>query len=270
MLKPISEAHSIESISLICEFSGEVDGNGLAVVRDEASRLKVKFPIRRTIRKGRPDAHDPQGSLPDVVGHAYINKLADKEVTRFDILQSRASFTSKAYTDFNSFLAEASFALSIAYQAYAKSGHNIDRIILSYRDEFVSDNIDWPIQEALNPETKYIAKACLREGDFWHSQIGVFDSELPRGLPLLHNIKVSHVIVTTDDTEPTASGDARYVLAIDLLHVLKVAEVDTGDSFSAMLEENAHALRNYHKTILKDMLSDSMAEKIGLARHEGR
>lgn len=270
VLKPISEAHSIESISLICEFSGEVDGNGLATVRNEASRLKVKFPIKRTIRKGRPDAHDPQGSSPDVVGHAYVNKSAEKEVTRFDIFQSRASFTSKAYTDFNSFLAEASFALSIAYQAYSRSGHNIDRIVLSYRDEFVSDRIDWPIQETLNTDTKYIAKACLREGDFWHSQIGVFDNDHPRGLPLLHNVKVSHVILTTEDMEPAPFAEVKYILAIDLLHVLKVAEADSGDSFSAMLEESAHMLRNTHKTILKDILSESMAERIGLARNEGR
>ncbi|MEE5088364.1 TIGR04255 family protein [Pseudomonas alliivorans] len=270
MLKPISEAHSIESISLICEFSGEVDASGLAMVRTESSRLKGRFPIKRTIRKGRPDAHDPQGSSPDVVGHVYVNKLAEKEVTRFDIFQSRASFTSKAYTNFNSFLADASFALSLAHQAYSKSGHTIDRIVLSYRDEFVSDTIDWPIHETLNTDTKYIAKACLREGDFWHSQIGVFDNDQPRGLPLLHNIKVSHVILTNEDGEPAPFAESKYILAIDLLHVLKVTEPNSGESFSAMLDESAHTLRDFHKNILKDILSDKMVERIGLARNEGR
>ncbi len=270
VLKPISEAHSIESISLICEFSGEVDGNGLAAVKNDAVRLKSRFPIRRTMRKARPDAHDPQTPSADVVGHVYINKSSDKEVSRFDIFQNRASFTSKVYTDFNSFFAEAAFTMSIAYQAFSKSGHNLDKIVLSYTDYFVANDIDWAIEEALNPETKYIAQACLKKGEFWHSQIGVFDRDQPDSLPLLHNIKAGNLLMSKDTDFEEEDSEDKYVLSLELLHVQKVDEVKSANEFNSVLEKIAQALRTHHKVILGDILSPEMATRIGLVRKEGR
>ena len=79
VLRPIFDAHSIETISLTLEFSGDVDQLGLSVVRDEASRLKVKLPIRRIMRKNSPPSHDSQGTNSEVKGYLFLDKISEKE-----------------------------------------------------------------------------------------------------------------------------------------------------------------------------------------------
>lgn len=52
MLKPILDVHSIEAISLTCQYDGEVNSVGLSVIKEEASRLKLKYQSRRVARRG--------------------------------------------------------------------------------------------------------------------------------------------------------------------------------------------------------------------------
>lgn len=271
MLKPVFDAHSIESISLTCEFSGEVDHVGLTVIKDEASRLKVKLPIRRIMRKSIQTAHDAQSPNEEVKGYLFLNKNLERETSRFEIINARAQYTSKAYTNFASFLAEAIFSLGIANTAFQKSGHYIDRLILSYKDEFISDTIDWDIESAINLNTSHIAKICLKRSDFWHSSMGYFADNGPDAPLLLHNIRAGHSLLREDiingDNEDSID---KYVFSLELFHVLDITEPDLFNDFANELSVKADYLRSEHKKILTDILSNEMAARIGLTKPEQR
>ncbi|MPQ83836.1 hypothetical protein F0170_07465 [Pseudomonas sp. MAFF 730085] len=264
MLRPIFDAHSIETISLTLEFSGDVDQLGLSVVRDEASRLKVKLPIRRIMRKNSPPSHDSQGTNSEVRGYLFLDKISEKENNRFEIFGAKAQFSSRTYTNFASFLAEADFSLRIAHEAFGKSGHYVDRIILSYKDEFVSDTINWDIDSAINPDTTHIAKACLERNDFWHSAMGYFQDTGESEPLLLHNIRAGHSLLREDILDGDNESINKYLLTLELFHILDIMQPEKFESFTTELGEKANYLRVEHKKILSDILSLEMAARIGL------
>lgn len=271
VLKPVFDAHSIESISLTCEFSGDVDHVGLTVIKDEASRLKVKLPIRRIMRRSTQAAHDAQSPSEDVKGYLFLNKHLEKETSRFEIINSRAQYTSRTYTNFASFLADATFSLGIAHAAFLKSGHFMDRLVLSYKDEFVSDVIDWDIESAINVDTSHIAKMCLKRSDFWHSSMGYFADNGPDEPLLLHNINAGHSLLREDiiNGDDEESVD-KYLFSLELFHILDIMRPALFEDFAKELFDKANYLRTEHKKILTDILSPEMAARIGLLKPEQR
>ncbi len=190
-------------------------------------------------------------------------------MTRFEIFQKRASFTSRAYTNFASFFAEAAFTMGIANHAFAQSGHKIDRIVLTYNDEFIAEDIDWPIEEALNPNTDFVAKACLQRGEFWHSSIGFFDKRQSEDEHLLHNVKISHALIMPDDATTGDDTELKYILSLELFHVLKISDSQTDETFLPLLESCTMFLRTEHKIILANLLSEKLRKRIGLSKDDG-
>lgn len=263
MLKPFFEAHSIEAITLTCEFDGEVDAHGLTAVKDEASRLKLKYSTRRVARKSVSAAPDNHSSPPEVRGYLFLNKDGEKEKNRFEVINDNAIYTSRSYTNFKSFFADAAFSLKIGYSAFERSGKKLEKVILAYKDQFISNNIE-DVLAGVKKDSPYIASACLVKNNFWHSNIGFFDADLLKeNETFLNNVKVHHSLITDGNEEDTDDIEVTHALNVETYHVLGVDDF-SAENFNENLEIAAFKLRARHKEIITSIISDELATLVNL------
>ncbi|MDG9884087.1 TIGR04255 family protein [Pseudomonas sp. GD04058] len=260
MLKPKYEAHSIASISLTCEYDGEVDAHGLTALKDEMSRLKVKYKTRRVARKSNTG---DSTSSAEVRGYMFLNKDGDEEINRFEIISDSSTVTSRSYTSFLSFFAEAAFGLEIAHNSFLKSERKLEKIVLGYKDLFTSDEIN-DIVLGVNPDSQHLPPACIKKANFWHSNVGFFDEDLAEEDQILHNVRVNHSLVRVNGEDLESIDDeAQHALILETYHILSTHQ-DSHQPFKEQLENAAYRLRARHKEILNDILAPELANRIGL------
>ncbi|WP_158238182.1 TIGR04255 family protein [Pseudomonas sp. 382] len=265
MLKPIFEAHSIESISLTCEYDGAVDAHGLSVIKDEGSRLKLKYSARRVARKSANPNAENHSSQPEVKGYLFLNRDGDREKSRFEVINSNCVYTSKNYINFKTFLADAAFSLKIGHEAFSKSGRRLEKIILSYKDQFVTTNSE-EVLEGVNPACPYIASACLNQNNFWHSNVGFFSQDFGDETTLLHNIRIHHSLVKDNDFDDEDT-ELTHALIVECHHVLGMSDEDVSD-FENTFEDTSNRLRSTHKEMLLEILSADLISAIGLKKEK--
>ncbi|MEE4947095.1 hypothetical protein PS689_00575 [Pseudomonas fluorescens] len=261
MLKPFFEKHSIEAISLLCEFSGEVDRAGLDFVRGEAKLIQRRLPFRRIKRRAPAGAaaHELTASQPEVVGYMFLQKAHDEETENFEISGDRASFSSMAYSSFESFFADSLFYLTKANDAFAISGNRLKRVLLRYKDSFSSEFMDWEPYESLRLGSPYLLSPAIQKGEFWHFEAGFFAPVTAPDI-LLNNYKVEHNLSVSDsDTQ-----DSSFILNIKLVHLFESPSFGSSTDFSETLRSTVELLRHQHKQIFYNILSDGLAERIGL------
>lgn len=267
MLKPLFDTHSIEAISVTCEFTEDVSSAGLEIIRAEAKRLQTKLPYRRVRRKAAQNmpSHDLTASAPAVVGYMFYSKTKDEESDSFEIYEQRAAYTSKAYSNFDSFLADSSFYLELAKSAFAHSDAKLKRIVLRYQDKFTSETADWEPLDSLRENSKYLPAVCLaRKDDFWHAATGFFGTAMASDL-LLHNIKADHSVRKVGDD----FDENEYIVSIDCIHVYEFspAKVISAEGvFKNSYTETLEYLRKENKNILHEILSDELSARIGLKK----
>lgn len=259
MLKPLFESHSIDAITILCEYTADVEKTGLDFIRGEAKLIQRKLPFRRVKRKGAASlpSHDISAGQPEVLGFGFLQKVMDEETENFEISGERTSFTSQRYSSFESFFADSVFFLSKAHHAYELSGAKLKRVILRYEDTFTSDIAEWEPYESLREGSPYIPSAIIKKGDFWHTEAGFF-SQTDDGL-LLNNYKIQHNI----QTELDADGII-YLLKLHLTHLFESAHLQKISDFPSELKVAIERLRIEHRKILRGILSDELAKTIGL------
>lgn len=265
MLKPQFDTHAIESISVTCEFTAEISAVGLDAIKVEAKRLQNRLPYRRIRRKAGQgtSAHDSLGNPSEIVGYMFYSKNMEEECDSFELHDTLATYTTKAYSNFNGFNADCLFYLDIANLAFTKSDAKLKRVIVRFINKFSSPEVNWEPRAALNADSKFLPKICLeREGDFWHFSVGVFGQAL-EGSHLLHNIKAHHGIRRNgDDLE-----DSEFVFTLESLHVNDFRDVDaTGQSYSEKLDATIQNIRNQNSYILSEILSEELSARIGLKK----
>lgn len=264
MLKPINSAHSIESISLACEYDGDVSSVGLSLIKEESNRLKLKYQHRRVARRSSQSSDSLSSSGLEVFGYLFISKDGEKEVSKLEIVESGSSATSFAYTSFKSFVADVSFGLVAAHKAFLSSDRRLKKIVLSYRNSFVAENA-FDLNSAVRRPNAYVAEACLQKDNFWHSRIGFFSND-PLTYPMvLHNVSLQHKLLQ-EQHEIDDGDEITHRLQIDTHHVHGVDDFVGLEQFEALLEQTAIFLRDKNSEILGSLISDEMISAIGLPR----
>jgi uncharacterized protein (TIGR04255 family) len=265
VLKPLFDKHSIEAVTLLCEFTADIDKAGLDFIRGESKLLQRKLPYRRVKRRGVLGAavHDLSAAQPEVLGFMFLQKTLDEETEIFEISGERASFTSKAYSNFESFFADSSFFLEKANDAFSISGAKLKRVMLRYKDAFSSKEIDWEPYESLRQGSPYLPVPVIKKGDFWHCEAGFFVHSENEDV-LLNNYRVEHTVVQNEED----AGDFEFFLNIYLTHLLESKALREADSFTIALRDVVDKLRKEHRIIFSGILSDDLSARIGLLTPE--
>ncbi|WP_146041255.1 hypothetical protein [Pseudomonas sp. MPR-ANC1] len=264
MLKPMLDAHSIESITLTCEYDGDVSSVGLSVIKEEASRLKLKYQNRRIARRPVNQGDSFSSEAADILGYSFLSKDSERDISKFDIINENALVTSFAYTSFKAFLADVSFSLSVAHRAFLLSERKLDKIVLSYRNSFIADSAD-EIHKAIRSSSPYIANVCLSKVNFWHSRIGFFSNE-PLQYPLfLHNVEATHKLLKVEEGSFEEDAKNIHQLQIDTHHVMNINIPVGVEEFGHLIEARSTDLRDKHLQILRGIITDEVAGLINLS-----
>lgn len=265
MLKPILDVHSIEAISLTCQYDGEVNSVGLSVIKEEASRLKLKYQSRRVARRGGNHGDSFSSEASDIFGYSFVRKDSGRELGKFELVNDRAVVVSYAYTGFKDFLADVSLGLELAHKAFLRSERKLEKIVLTYKNSLVS-NDHQEIDGAVRDRSPYIAAACLEKGNFWHSRIGFFSNDHLTYPLTLHNIEASHKLLLKEDGEQDDDAPNVHQLQVDIHHVRSVGEPVDAEGFLGFLEAQAYELRDKHRDILCGIFTDEVLGLIGLSK----
>ena len=265
VLRPMLDAHSIESVTLTCEYDGDINSAGLSVIKEEASRLKLKYQNRRIARRPSGQGDSFNSEQADILGYSFLSRNSEKDLSKFDIVNDNSNATSFAYTNFKSFLADILFSLEIAHKAFSKSERKLEKIVLSYSNSFLADNAE-QIHNSIRVGSPYVASACLDKTNFWHSRIGFFSND-PYEYPLvLHNLEVTHKLLKGEGEEFEDGGLHTHQLQIDNHHVISVSDTVSVDEFSKYVEARAYELKNKHVEIFSGVLKDEVLSMIGLSK----
>ncbi|WP_152666433.1 hypothetical protein [Pseudomonas putida] len=264
MLKPINSAHSIETISLSCEYDGDVSSVGLSVIKEEATRLKLKYQHRRVARRSPSSSDSLSSDKPEIFGYLFSSKDGERDISKLEIIEDNSSATSFAYTNFKSFIADVSFGLICAHKAFVNSGRSLQKVVLSYRNSFLAENAT-EINSAIRRPSRYVAEACLAQDNFWHSRIGFFSNEPYKYPIVLHNISLAHKLLQEED-EINEGVELVHRLQIDSHHVFGVKDPVSIEDFESFLEDKAHYLRDKNSEILGGMINDDVMSLIGLPK----
>ncbi|WGV21946.1 hypothetical protein QIY50_07030 [Pseudomonas putida] len=266
MLKPQYDTHAIDSISVTCEFTSEVTAAGLETIRTEAKRLQNRLPYRRVRRKAGQGvtAHEALTSAPEPVGYMFYSKNKDDEESdSFEIHEAFARYTTQAYSNFNSFVADSSFYLETANTAFEKSNAKLKRVVVRFLNKFVTTDENWEPSESLKGNSKYIPQVCLeKKGDFWHFAIGVFGKAADNS-HLLHNIRASHGVQKIGEDW----DNSEYIVTLDLVHVNDFWDPeDASNNFSEVFQKTLNNIRIHNSCILDEIVSDELSARIGLKK----
>lgn len=260
MLKPLFDKHAIESISLLCEFDGEIEKAGLDLIRDESKAFQRKLPYRRIKRKGNaaPQSHETSHS-PEPIGYMFLQKdRKERDIEWFEVSGDKAIFSSKSYLSFESFLADCSVYMDTAFQAFFKTGIRPKRLVLRYRDIFSSEHINWEPYENLRADSRFLPHACIRKGDFWHIEAGFFGTE--HDAINLSNYRVEHRIELHEDDE---DREPEFFLQLTLLHMTELAEPSANPTFES-IKDSVEFLRQQNRKLLHGIITEELASTIGL------
>lgn len=265
MLKPQYDTHAIDAISVTCEFTSEVTAAGLETIRTEAKRLQSRLPYRRIRRKAGQGVttHEALTSAPEAVGYMFYSKNKDdEECDSFEIHEALARYTTQAYSNYNSFIADSSFYLELANSAFEKSNAKIKRIAIRFLNKFLTDDENWNPTESLRSDSKYIPRVCLeKKGDFWHFSIGIF-GKAAEDSHLLHNIRASHGVQKFGEDW----NNNEYVVTLDIVHVNDFWKPETISDFSKLYHETLNNIRFQNSYILDEIVSNELSARIGLKK----
>lgn len=262
MLNTGTNPHSIKAIAFVCEFDREVSPAGLELVVTEHKRFRKRLILREPMRNLE---FQLQGSAKllqkdNIAGYRFSSKAPDNSDTVwYEIANNRAVFCLTDYVNFATFSGEVFYYIGLAIKAFSKGGATLTRTTLEYRDEFLSDVIDWPPYETLRENTDYIAKAAITQGKLWHSHIGFYtDSEYGT---LLNQARVEHERIGNEQDD-----NIEYRLAITLTHILSESPLYAAmtDEISDTLSSLLNALHDHHKFLFRKLITEEQAVAIGL------
>ena len=121
---------------------------------------------------------------------------------------------------------------------------------MEYRDEFLSDSVDWEPSALLSLESGYLTRQAVRKGQYWNSHYGYFD-ELDGRLSVNAG-KINHIEVADDYDDARMSQ-----VNITMTHGVAL---EAGADWQALVP----SLRQVHKEQFTDILSKEMLGTIGL------
>lgn len=261
MLKPANEAHSIKAVAFVCEFDKELSDAGMTDILSESKRFRSKLLLKQALHTMKFPLHSSSSSgMPvsnNISGYRFFTKAPDNsDKVWFEIAANRLVYCTNEYYSFDNFLAEVLHFASLGWKAQALAGGRLTRVTIEYRDEFVSDDIDWDPSELFKTNSGYLANSSMVKGEFWHSHCGFYSHD---DMKVLNNIRVEHI------AEGDADDDSRvYKAAITLTHTADLADpVEYSDEHQLNIKRFLMPLRAKHKEIFSEILSEQKLTDIG-------
>lgn len=261
MLKPANDAHSIKAVAFVCEFDQEISQEGLNLLSLAFKRFRARLPLKRTVRSIALQLQGESKMQPaeTVAGYRYFTRdQKNSDKVWFEVSGSRAIYWTSEYVSFDSFQSEAIYFSEIACEVFFAGGAQLNKAIIEYRDEFISDTINWNPLEALRENTPFVSNGAITQGNLWHSHCGFF-SNCEEGR-ILNNIRVDHTIENSDN-----EVNINYVLALTILHALSIepALVKEQGNVKEKISLYINSLRKQHKNIFSQILNDEQLTAVG-------
>lgn len=261
MLKPANDAHSIKAVAFVCEFDQEISHDGLNLVALAFKRFRSRLPLKRTVKNIALQLQGESKMQPaeSISGYRFYSKAHDNtEKVWFEVSANRAVFWTSEYVTFSSFHSDVVYFAELACEAFAASNAKMNKAILEYRDEFISEEKNWDPKEVLRANNQYVANAATIRGELWHNHCGFFS--YPDEGQVLNNLRIEHTIA-----RPDSEVGLQYVFALTLLHVLTIepSYMFSKDTVKEDIGKFITVLRAEHKNIFSKILTDSKLEEIG-------
>lgn len=265
--EPIHDAHAIEQVAIVVQFSRQLDDEQLTAAVAAAGQFKDELPGAAEIQAvaitlgGAIPVMPP---MPNAIGGRIMNRVRPDGVVESELRMERATlvFRTTTYTRWADFWGQARRYFGSLLPIYAPGGE-IGAIGLNYVDKFYWNGDAADIRPALllRQGSRYVSPYVYEARDLWHSHVGAFVRD-GQYVKRLVNINLD----CSDEIRPTQ----RRVIAIttvltDMLHQPGYGSLDLAGSAVEFFSERAEQLHTDSKRAFAEVIDEQMCRRIALA-----
>lgn len=275
LFRPIHDAHAILEEMIFFEFSPALEEAmpGLIALKDE---LKTEFPAHEVINTIKvqfthQDQKHPEISTPELnkaAGVRLINLDPDGTINKNILIgQDSLMLSCLKYSAWSDIWPEQKNYIAKIFAKIVGTPSFLTGIGMRWIDQFIyeGDLASYDAAALLDASSPYLHSRAFRSGSRWHCHTGWFDAETYPSREVLNQVNL--------DAGPlNVAGEMRTAVTVTHTQILRVTQLP--DELAAFMPHKGagldtlsglmDALHDGNKRILRDLLTDSVCERIGL------
>ncbi|MDP3251310.1 MAG: TIGR04255 family protein [Hydrogenophaga sp.] len=267
--EPLHDAHAIELVQFSFQFLKPLSDGAMSRLIESMNQFEQELPVRQDLRNvsvsigmnGPSSIGQIQGSIDGALRQSIARNGAVEKELRVE--RTGIGFRDSSYTRWDNVWRGCQSFIQPLLLAIAGDEAIINVVQLQYVDKFIwhGEKNKCRAAEALRVGSKYLVPAIFESEDFWHSHTGHF-VRINERVKRLVQINVDHL------EENTAKGACPVIRAatvvIDLLNQPGYQSDLVG--FREHLEEKMQEMHNLLKAIFSELVSESMARRVGMSQ----
>lgn len=267
---PIHEAHAIERVVFALQFSESVGAPTVRDIDEVLEQFSEELPRKDEIQDLRVSisntpssglAHSQTGELSGIIRQRISadGSIEDELRASLDTLQYQTS----KYTRWNDIWGKTGSYFKAALPEYLNRA-DLFSVTLNYLDRFFwnGDFGAFSPSELLREDSRFLAHHIFQLDDLWHSHTGAFlkvDGHTKR----LMNVNLDCIDHKDDARGPRSIG-IRITLTDSFNQDGYEALDVTSELAPSLVNDHMSAMHDMNKDILRSLITDDMASRIGL------
>lgn len=262
LVRPSNEKNAIQAAAFALELNREVDERAIEKIRaayqreDEFSKTFIVEEVITAIKVQMMGAKQEVTSS-EIGGLNYIFPDGPKPKWILRIQANTISLTCQVYTCWDEVWTFAKKYFALIFKEL--DDYSLMKMVVEYLDEFHIADVrtnKW-IEELFRPETVYIPRFIYDINDPWHTHNG-FITEEKNGDKSRRTINAININFVKNDMSGGALG--MQTQHASSFYLAKKIDLDTLEDIENVMVHN----HNQNKSILNQILTDEMLNKIGL------
>lgn len=267
--EPIHDAHAIEQVAFVIQFSPALDDGGLAEVRKLVEPFTSELPGRKDIQALSVSIRVPGlsglAAPSPIAGSAYSRTRPDGTVeSELRVDQLSVTFRTVLYTRWDAVWQNARRYFDAVIAKYVSADTTVAAISLTFFDKFlcVGTVAECRPSLLLRPNSRYVCPHVFSAPDLWHSHTGAF-LRVDEATKRLLNVNVDYL----EENQPDG---VRRVIAIataltDLMNQPGyVSSRVMANDVCQFLDTHMKQLHHFGKEVFGNVVNDDMSKRIAL------
>ncbi|MCJ2059824.1 TIGR04255 family protein [Methylobacterium sp. J-048] len=273
--RPVHDAHAIVEETIFLEFTPPLQ-QAMPALLTLKEELKDEFTAIETLNVMQVQVTQQQGGAPQIgpqqisegAGLRMIRSHADGTIeTVINIQTTSVTITCNKYTRWDEIWPHQKSYISRILAKIHGTNSFLTGIGMRWVDQFVYDGDEpaYAAAELLRSGSAHLNPLAFSSGTRWHCHTGWFNGGTNPGRDVLNQLNV-------DAGQMNVAGEIRTAVAISHIQALRIAQrLDELASFNQASDPDhralsglMEALHDGNKRVLRELLTDSMIERIGL------